>query len=293
MAITAAAKTLDRPVLLRRLGVPSDFPLVGDVVNVTPINLDVGSNRKLHEGDAHFLNFDTCVERCAGSRLVRFNRKTIAVPCFEQRFVTGEAVCLHCSEMWRFTDDHGFYKLSKSATPNAFAEYKPGDRRVLTNLAPVKAADDIYSQQISIIKQALDDTEFELSASWPDTSFKDFVDSVVFKAGVLKKPSTNIPRRLVAEQVSVGTYIHKMVQLWLRVRAMHDLTTLKNETHTLAQRGQSIQRAATIALQATAPKTDVESIHEGVYHQNDWLVFYDLGNSRDLVYDHMCVYYGI
>ena len=76
-AVLTAMKGLDRPVLLRMLGVQSEFPFVGDFNDVRPINLDVATNTRVQASEVHVMNYGTSVERCCGARLVRFQRKTI------------------------------------------------------------------------------------------------------------------------------------------------------------------------------------------------------------------------
>ena len=69
-SVLTAAKGLDRPVLLRLLGVQSEFPFVGDFDEVLPINLDVATNLRVQASEVHVMNFGTSVERCCGARLV-------------------------------------------------------------------------------------------------------------------------------------------------------------------------------------------------------------------------------
>ena len=123
--LTEAAKTLDRPVLLKRLGVPAGFPLVGDFQHCFPVNLDTASNLRIDAKDVHVLNFGEGVDRCSGARLVRFHRKTVAVPCFEvpDRVDGGGAFCKHCLELWQFADDKGVYRLAKRKMPAAVQAY--------------------------------------------------------------------------------------------------------------------------------------------------------------------------
>ena len=73
--------------LLASLGVGTHFPVVGDIIGVTPISLDTSASLKVHLHDAQYLNFGTAHERCSGARMVRFKRTTTTIPCFEQKFV--------------------------------------------------------------------------------------------------------------------------------------------------------------------------------------------------------------
>ena len=104
----------------------SDFPFVGDIDGMRSINLDMTSNLRIHEDNVPFLNFGDGSERCCGARLIRFNRKTVAAPCFEQRLDSGGAFCAHCVELFAFSDDRGCFKLMKKKMENATSEYKAG-----------------------------------------------------------------------------------------------------------------------------------------------------------------------
>ena len=99
VAITRAMTGLDRAFLLRRLGIPADTPMTGDIADASPINLDAGSSLKVYLDDAPFINFGATHERCSGARMLRFQRATVTIPCFEQKFVAGETLCECCSEL--------------------------------------------------------------------------------------------------------------------------------------------------------------------------------------------------
>ena len=92
------------------------------------------------------------------------------------------------------------------------------------------------------VRATLDGTEAELSASWPDASFKDVLENITVKAGVLAKESTKPVCRVYREQEHIGMYVKTMIYHWLRLRAVYTLTQLKQVTHTLGQRGQTVQR---------------------------------------------------
>ena len=191
LAITEAARQLDRATLLRQIGSPSDFPFVGDVENMFPINLDTASNLRIDEKDVHVLNFGAAgVEGCPGARLVRFNRKTTAVPCFCAPSSENE-FCGHCCELWKLADERGFYRLARKKMTEAAQEYKPGKKQLLHRLPQLKEAEELYAQEIATVRQLLDDTDYELSPSWPDMHFKDMLETITVKAGVLSKETTN------------------------------------------------------------------------------------------------------
>ena len=97
MAISKAMTGLDRAYLLRRLGIPVNTPMTGDIEDTSPINLDAGPSLKLHVDDVPFLNFGATHERCSGARMVRFKRATVAIPCFEQIFAAGDSLCGCCA----------------------------------------------------------------------------------------------------------------------------------------------------------------------------------------------------
>ena len=160
------------------IGVQADFPLVGDFADVRPINLDVATNLKIHAEDVPYLQFGDAHERCAGARLVRFQRKTTAVPCFAFRPAEGGVFCVHCQELFEAADDRGFFKLSKRKTKQAVADYKPGKYNLLHRLPQLKEAEEMVSREMDAVRQTLNGTEAELSASWPDATFKDVVESL-------------------------------------------------------------------------------------------------------------------
>ena len=62
---TTAVTTLDRAALLRRLDLPTDMPIIGDIEDTSPINLDAGPSLKVHRDDAPWLNFGTTFDRCS------------------------------------------------------------------------------------------------------------------------------------------------------------------------------------------------------------------------------------
>ena len=113
--------------------------------------------------------------------------------------------------------------------------------------------EDFYASEIAEVRKLLDGTDFELSASWPDLHFKDMLLSITVTAGVLHKEASNPVRRLLRDQVAIGRYAHEMTGIWLRLRAVYPLATLKQMTHTLGQRGQTIQQAARRLLHEALP----------------------------------------
>ena len=256
-ALMTTMKGLDRPVLLRMLGVQSEFPFVGDFEDVRPINLDVATNTRVQASEVHVMNYGTSVERCNGARLVRFQRKTIAVPCFEHQPTGGDVFCAHCAELFFAADDRGWYKLAKRKMQQAVAQYKPGKNNLLYRLPQMKEAEDMFSREMATVRATLADTDVELSSSWPDASFKDVLEAVTVKAGVLVKESTNPVRRLYRDQEFIGMYVKTMVYHWLRLRAVYTLSHMKQAMNTLAQRAQTIQKAARNVLQTALPQAVV------------------------------------
>ena len=257
--LTKSAKGLDRPTLLKRLGVPAGFPLVGDFPHCTPVNLDTASNLRIDASDVHVLNFGSAAECCSGARLVRFHRKTAAVPCFAEPDGEegGGAFCKHCLQLWQFADDKGVYRLVKRKMPFALEAYKAGKKQLLHRLPQLKEVEDFYSEEIAEVRKLLDGTEFELSASWPDMQFKDMLQCITVTADVLNKESSGPVRRLLQDQIAIGHYAKEMTGIWLRLRAVFSLTTLKQMTHTLGQRAQTIQQAARRLLHEALPKANL------------------------------------
>ena len=204
--------------LLRQLGVDSSVPYIGDIEDAVPINLDTASHLKVHSEFAPFLGFGDGEERCSGCKLIRFNRKTIGIPCFVQELLPEQSFCAHCAELWASPDDDGFYKLSKKKMAAAVAFYKAGKRNVLWRLPSMKEAEQVYSEQILQIRQTLDGSPFELATSWPDMHFREVLEFLLVKPGIVSKNlnrSTNPTRRLEQEQLDLTNCVKAMLSFWL------------------------------------------------------------------------------
>lgn len=110
------------------------------------------------------------------------------------------------------------------------------------------------------IRQALDATKHELSASWPDAHFRDVLDRLLVKSGVVAKNpnrATNPTRRLAKDQGNLAMFLKAMLAMWLRLWAVFKLDVLKSKTYELAQRAQTIQRAAINSVRVQLPEVPV------------------------------------
>ena len=125
---------LNRPFLMRALGLRWDFPFLGDVSSAPIVKVASAPSTRIHTDFVPFLNFGACYERCSGAKLLRHERNTISMPCFETTLVSGGSVCAHCNELWAMTNDDGFFQLVPDEMPNAAACYEDGPAKAVHNL---------------------------------------------------------------------------------------------------------------------------------------------------------------
>ena len=124
LMISEGAMRLNRVILLRKLGLQYDTPFTGDITGSRPLLVDSLNSVKVHQLNAPFLNFGATFERCSGSRLLRVDRTTVAVPCFSCKFEEGGSVCKHCDGLWNSgPDEDGYFTLDKKSMKNAAAFY--------------------------------------------------------------------------------------------------------------------------------------------------------------------------
>ena len=91
--------------------------------------------------------------------------------------------------------------------PAATQQYKIGHNNKIYRLPQIKAAEGLYSERISTIRQVLEGSEAEVDSSWPGVYFKDVVDQVMIASDVVKQSSGkshNPNRRLMVEQNALG-----------------------------------------------------------------------------------------
>ena len=252
---------LNRALLLRKMGLEYDLPFTGDISCARPLNIDASSAAKVHQVHAPFVNFGATFERCSGSTLVRVDRTTVAVPCFCTDITTGGSVCKHCFELWNSgPNDDGFFVLDKQSMKHAAEYYKPGAGNSFFRLPALREAADLYSSEISVIKQIFDGTTLELEAEWPGCHFKKVVESALVDVGVVFTDSgkkTSPYKRLAVEQQRLGEYMKRIVKLWLRIRTFMSLEDLLEQTRILGETARSIEKGMISILQARLPKQPV------------------------------------
>ena len=250
---------LNRALLLRKMGLEYDLPFTGDIDCARPLNIDAPSATKVHQVHAPFVNFGATFERCSGSTLVRVDRTTVAVPCFCTDITVGGSVCKHCSELWNSgPNDDGFFVLDKQSMKHAAEYYKPGAGNNFFRLPALKEAADLYSSEISVIKQIFDGTAMELEAEWPGCHFKQVVESTLVDVGVVFTDSgKKTYKRLAVEQQRLGDYMKRIVKLWLRVRTFMSLEDLLEQTKLLGESARNVERGMMSILQARLPRQPV------------------------------------
>ena len=160
MATTAficeAAAQLNRAYMLSKLGLDPEFAHLSFIDDCIPLKPSSSERcRSINVDNVPFLNYGDVGNRCSGAKLVRHKRETVAVPCFARCIDDTNTVCHHCNELWSLTDDDGYYILKPSEMVHAAAFYTPGEFKVITNLAPMKLANDSYGKQIALMKELL------------------------------------------------------------------------------------------------------------------------------------------
>ena len=253
LMIAEGAVRLNRAVLLRKLGLQYDTPFTGDIAGTRPLLVNSLNAVKVHQINAPFLNFGATFERCSGSKLLRVDRTTVAIPCFSCEIKEGGSVCAHCEELWNSgPDEDGFFVLDKKSMKNAAAFYTAGAGNSIFRLPALNDATEKYLTEIDTIKALFGGTCMELDADWPNCTFKQIIESVMIDAGVVHKDSgkkANPYKRLASEQQHLGDYMTQMVKLWLRIRAYISVEDLLAETKVLADTAQVVVTAAESALQ--------------------------------------------
>ena len=204
----------------------------------------------------YFLEYGCDDERCVGDFLVRFDRSTLVRPCFECQFNSSDSVCPAYNEFWAMQNDDGMYIFSKKDMPSTLKRYEAGTRNNIWRIPGMSEADELYSFEIADIKATFEKTGKGLSASWPDLGFRDFLDSVMIKPGVVSPDagtSHNPLHRLRLEQDRIVEYAKAMVPLWLHIRALTDLEELMKMTAELAQQARTIEGATRNKFQQHMP----------------------------------------
>ena len=250
--------SLDRPSLLKALGIPIYSRPVGDSEGVRALDVNLVSGLTSHRQYALFFDEgpSTC---CSGARLCRHNRSTVAIPCFAQ-LKDGEAYCMHCAELWAETGEEGYVELNKTKMPYAFSQYELGKRGSLWRDPVVLNAEELFSDTICDLRQVFEGTAGELPTDWPGESFKEVASSILISSGVLHADadrSSKLYRRSKSELKGIGKYLSAMVHDYLRVRAMCPLDVFRDRMRELHRTAKSVGKAAVWALQAERPHDPV------------------------------------
>ena len=257
--LSDASVRINRPFLMRRLGLQYNFEFAGDIPDTRPVSLDSPSTLRVHQNNVPFLNYGATHERCSGCTLTRFERTTMAIPCFSSEIVPGGSVCAHCNELWNASmDDQHCFQLDKDTMLEAAALYAPGAGNNLFRLPAMKPAEDLFSEQISLIKQVFDGSEHELSAAWPGCAFKDVIQSVMIDSGIVFPESgKKAMKRSAVQQKRLANFAHQLIPLWLRVRSFVELDELNARIADLALSAKVIVEASLFALQKQLPRDPV------------------------------------
>ena len=121
-----------------------------------------------------------------------------------------------------------------------------------------KLAEVEYSEQIASIKEIFDGSTIELPASWPDRYFKDVLKSVLVDTGIVNsEPNKAELKRTALHQQQLGEFMQRMVPLWLRVRAVLELSQMDEHVSSLGFIAQIVENATVAVLQKRKPDDPV------------------------------------
>ena len=109
--IVTAVQQMNRPELLRRLGLSCDYKMVTDVEGLHPVTLYQKSTLKIESWKVPFLHKGASGECCTGAYIARFGHKTVALKCFETELTAESAVCAHCEELWALASDDNVHEV--------------------------------------------------------------------------------------------------------------------------------------------------------------------------------------
>ena len=130
--IKKAVQDMDRPQLLRKLGLFFDRRMVADIEALHPVTLYQKSTLRIESWKVPFLHKGAAGECCTGAMLARFGHKTVAIKCFETELTAESAACAHCEELWALASDDNIYEV-KEDMEAARERYKKGERRTMKN----------------------------------------------------------------------------------------------------------------------------------------------------------------
>ena len=251
-AIKRGMQEMNRPELLRKLGLPWDTTMVVDIEGLHPVTLYQKSTLHIESWKVPFLNKGAAGECCTGASLARFGHKTVAVKCFDTNLAKESSVCAHCEQLWSLASDENVYEVTEDMDA-ARERYKKGERRAMKNWQGMRDLPEFYSDQIQIIKDVVAGSRFAVANKWPNVSVDDAQRALLQDAGVLFADagrSRNPYSRTSAEQVNIANYIHAMLKKYLAVRVTVDASRWATLLHELQRKAKLVQKAALWAMQA-------------------------------------------
>ena len=168
--------------------------------------------------------------------------------------MSGSAFCAHCKEIW---GDHNsrnsdWFQFKPEEMPAAAQFYKPGHKSVLWNIPAVVNAKELFSEEITVIKDIFAGSDSELERDWPGMGFREVADSILSAAGVLYKDaarSSNPYRRDAWQETRLESYLRSMIKAWLRVRATVESDAFNEHVGELQAMAKKVSKAAMWAIQ--------------------------------------------
>ena len=260
--LEALVKGMERSQLVQLLGLEFDWPMVGDVKGIHPPSLDAPRTLSVHVHNCPFLNAGTSNDCCTGSILARSGHATVTMPCYRTDIPADSTVCAHCNELWAFPDDDNVCKLDVATMPKAAEFYQPGKTGVMRRWPEMIAAKEAFEREIQSAKDIFEDSEDELESLFPDTDFDGFCTCVLNDSEVLFADagrSKNPYKRSAEQQARIGTYMLRMVVLFVRVKAAVPKVLFNPFVVKLRAVARRVEDAAKWTLQKAFPEYPVFS----------------------------------
>ena len=161
---TQSSSSTGRGWILTKLNLAPDFQHLSFIPDNIPLKSSSSQScRSINVDNVPFLNYGDVCNRCSGTKLVRYKRETVAIPCFDKIIDSTNCVCHHCNELWALFDYDSLHVLDPSSMTQAATYYTPGEFKVITNLAPMRVASDAYGNQIGVMRQLLEGSSHALS----------------------------------------------------------------------------------------------------------------------------------
>ena len=212
----------NRVELLQILRVPKNLPRIEDFKDLRTLSTAVPSALSVHKSHIPLLGKNPG-EICSGTKLMRYNRTTVGVPCSSTEISAESGFCPHCEQLFlKGFDNDGFLHLDAETMESTFERYEPGKTCVLWHAPPMVHAADLFSSQIQDFKDFMKENSTELPRDWPGGDFKSTASSFLFGAGLLHDDAdraNNPYKRTLPELVSIGKYVSEMIGHFLRIRA--------------------------------------------------------------------------